>query len=368
MKQSAKHFIPKRIFIENDIADTALSRHILEQFRNIPCKHINDANALLAGTFITHHPHLWQDSLLLARQRGPFMRLCPGTKKHICCLYHNLDTAAGCDLGCSYCFLQGYLDTPLITIYCNLDDMFTELEQKISGNPQQFYRVGTGELSDSLTFDHFTGLSIDLVNWFSDKSNAIIELKSKNIFIDNLLKLEPKRRSVISWSMNSSAIAESEECMAASLDERLHAAEQVQNAGYLIGFHFDPMIYHNDWESGYRETVDKIFKVIKPENIAWISIGALRYPSAFDAVIRKNHPKSRIVLGELFPGIDQKLRYLKKIRIEMFKSLYSRIKSHSRDVFVYLCMEREEVWRRAFGWSPRNSAELKKLLDEQVKH
>ncbi|MDZ7725219.1 MAG: DNA photolyase [candidate division KSB1 bacterium] len=366
MTQTAKKFTPKRIFIEKSVAETEFTRRILDQFK-VAHKHINDANALLTRSAISRRPHLWKKSLLLARQRGPFMRLCPGTQKHICCLYHNLDVAAGCNLGCTYCFLQGYLNTPLITLYANLNDMYTELEDKIAKNPKRFFRVGTGELSDSLTFDDFTCLSRELVEWFSEKSNAIIELKSKNTHIENVLDLKHNGRSVISWSMNSQAMANSEESSATSRNERLRAAKAVQDAGYRIGFHFDPMIHHSDWQTGYRETVDKIFKVIKPETIAWISLGALRYPAGFDSVIRKNHPESRIVLGELVPGLDQKLRYFKKIRIDMFKHMYSWIKSCSPDVFVYLCMEREEIWRRAFGWSPRNSAELKTLLDARVK-
>lgn len=366
MTFSVKHFVPRRIFVEKSVARTPFTTHILKRFQHIPKKQIDDANALLAGSAATQKPELWKHTLLLAKQRGPFMRLCPGTPKHICCLYNNLDVAAGCDLNCTYCFLQGYLDSPVITLYSNLNDMYAELNAKVANKPHRFYRIGTGELSDSLTFDDFTGLSVDLVTYFSDKLNAIIELKSKNIHIDHVLGLDHNRRSVISWSMNSEAMANSEESDAAPLDERLRAAREVQDAGYRLGFHFDPMIHHDNWRDGYRETVDKMFEIIEPENVAWISLGALRYPASFDTIIRKNHPESSIVLGELLPGIDQKLRYFKKIRINMFKHIYSVIKSHAPDVFVYLCMEREEIWQKSFGWSPRNSAELKTLLDKRV--
>ncbi len=365
--RTKKSFSPRQIYVEDAVADSAFTHRILQKFSDVPKKHIKDANDVLDRAAADVKKEEWHGRLLLAKQRGPFLRLCPGTQKHICCLYHNLDVAAGCDLGCTYCILQGYLNNPLITIYCNTDDMFAELDETLSNRSKAFFRIGTGELTDSLTFEHITQLGPELVTFFSDKKNAIIELKSKNVHIDGLLGLKHNGRAVISWSMNSVAMQESEEPLATSLDDRLRAAQEVQKAGYKLGFHFDPMLDHAGWQDGYRETVDKIFSVIKPENIVWISLGALRYPAPFEDVMRENHPDSRIFLGELLPGVDKKSRYFQPIRVEMFKKMGEWIRSYSPEVFVYLCMESQPVWRKSFGWSPQSSAELKRLLDDRVR-
>ncbi len=361
-----KNFYPRRIIVEDAVRETEMGRRIKERFPEIKVENIDDANVIIEQA-ANRDEKIWLDTLLLARQRGPFLRLCPGTQKHICCLYHNLDVVAGCDLNCSYCILQGYINNPLITVYCNLEDMYAELDRTLKTYPGRFYRIGSGELSDSLTFDYFLGLGADLVNYFADKKNAVIELKTKNVHIDGLLGLEHNRRAVISWSMNAGAITKSEETFAPDIESRLAAAAEIQKAGYWLGFHFDPMICYENWQEGYRDTVDKIFSVIKPENIAWISLGALRYPPVLDKVIRENYPETDIVLGELLPGRDKKLRYFKSIRIQMFEQMYSWIKAYSPDLCVYLCMESKEIWKRAFKWSPSNSTELKKLLDERVK-
>ncbi len=367
MNQSkAKQFTPQKIYIEESISHTELAKQIIGKFPHVPQESIRDANELLKISAIPLKPESWQDTILLAKQRGPFLRLCPGTQKHICCMYHNLDVAAGCDLGCSYCILQGYLDTPLITFYCNIDDMFNELDTKVVRHPNQCYRIGTGELSDSLTFEHISQVGPLLVNYFADKQNAILELKSKSNQVDHLLDLDHNKRTVMSWSMNSQAIQEKEEGFAILLRDRLLAAQKCQDAGYRIGFHFDPMIVHKDWQEQYREMVDKIFAVIRPENIAWISLGALRYPASFDDIVRERHPDSSIYLGELLPGIDKKLRYFRPQRVELFKKMYEWIRSYSNDVFVYLCMESRQVWQQAFGSAPRSSSHLKQLLDDRV--
>jgi len=352
-------FRPGHFFVEQSVATLPFTRRIL-------------ANAPEAASTIIHSADELSEPLpervmLLAQQRGPFLRYCPGTQKHICCLYHNLDVAAGCDLGCSYCILQGYLNVPVTTLYCNLEEMWAELDRALSSHPQEFFRVGTGELSDSLTFDPLTGLSADLVKFFAGRPNAIIELKSKNIHIENFIRLPHRRRTVVSWSLNAEAIVASEESQAPGLEERLRAAAEIQRAGFWLGFHFDPMIHHPDWREGYREVVEKIFSFVRPENIAWISLGALRYPPMLDRIIRDHHPRSEIYLGELLPGTDQKFRYFKPLRIEMFHAMYGWIRSHAPDPPIYLCMESDEVWRKAFGYSPGRSAQLKQWLDDRVR-
>ncbi|MBD3378358.1 DNA photolyase, partial [candidate division KSB1 bacterium] len=169
-----------KLWVEKSVKSFSFTQSIIDRLQ-VSTEYIDDAEALWRQAQNSVQARDWQGHALLARQRGPFLRLCPGTQKHICCLYYNLDVAAGCDLGCSYCILQGYLNSPLLTFYCNLDDLFKELEQKLAS--PRFFRIGTGELTDSLTFDHITHQSSHLVTYFARKSNAIIELKSKNIHI-----------------------------------------------------------------------------------------------------------------------------------------------------------------------------------------
>jgi spore photoproduct lyase len=266
-------------------------------------------------------------------------------------------------MDCTYCILQGYFQNHHIIIYTNIDDLFAELEVMFKKFPERVFRIGTGELADSLSTDHITEYSRHLVSFFANKQNALIELKTKSTQVENFIDVVHGGRTVVSWSLNTPRVIATEESYGPTLEQRLLAANRCQNAGFKIGFHFDPLIYYPDWESDYRFVVDKIFEYIDPKNIIWISLGALRYPPYLDHIIRERHPQSQIVYGELFPGIDGKLRYFKSIRIEMFKKMYRWIKEHDENLFVYLCMESSEVWQKAFGWTPENSATLSRMMD-----
>ncbi len=55
-------------------------------------------------------------------------------------------------MDCTYCILQDYLDPSPVTIHSNTDDMFSELDEALSSS-RRVFRIGTGELTDSLAID-----------------------------------------------------------------------------------------------------------------------------------------------------------------------------------------------------------------------
>ena len=355
---SYKLYRPDKIYVESNALKLKATTEILSRLPDFDPIIIEDiAN-------IDQSPP--NKSLIIARQKSDFFKRCPGTQKHICCGYKILNLVNNCEINCTYCILQGYFNSSHIIIYANIEDLFIELKDLFKSYPGRIFRIGTGELADSLSTDHITEYSKLLVPFFADKSNAIIELKTKSTLIENFINLHHGGRTVVSWSLNTPKLIASEESLAPTLEQRLSAAKKCMEAGFKIGFHFDPMIYYSEWEHDYKYVVDKIFEYINPQHIIWISLGALRYPPHLDNIIRERHPQSKIVYGELFPGIDGKLRYFKPIRIDMFAKMYRWIKHYDEKIFVYLCMESSEVWQKAFGWTPNNSSTLANMTDELV--
>jgi spore photoproduct lyase len=234
-------------------------------------------------------------------------------------------------------------------VYANTDQLLTELRRQITEHPQQFFRVGTGELADSLALDSLTRYSELLVEFFSRQSNAVLELKTKSTAIENLLELEHGGRTVVAWSMNPPFIQRTEEHKTATIRERLEAARQCVQAGYPVGFHFDPIIHYPAWQKDYKNLVRRIFENVPVSSVAWISLGALRMPDSLREQVRRRFPRSLLPLGELVPTEDGKLRYFKTIRLELYQRLVAWIREFGEDTPVYACMERPAVWNRAFG-------------------
>lgn len=355
-------FYPEKIWVEKRAASSPATNEILARLEGVPVEWIDTIHKALTSTGRAPEEKI----LVLAKQEGRFLKPCPGTHRYVCCNYYFLNLATNCDVDCSYCILQGYLNNPYLTVYTNLEAMYREVEQVLRADINRFYRIGTGELTDSLSLDHLTAYSQKLIPFFLRFSNAVLELKTKTTGIQHLLSFSPQRRVVVSWSLNPDELIQREERNAPFLSDRLEAAKQCARAGYLLGFHFDPLIHYDHWEAGYHEVVRQLFSSISGEDIVWISLGALRYPREMDGVVRERHPESEIVLGEMFPGKDGKLRYFRPLRQLMFRRMVQWIREEDPRVQIYLCMESPQVWSYAFGDQPLARCGLPDQLDQAV--
>jgi spore photoproduct lyase len=359
----------EKIYLDEKAEKDEVSRAVLEHLPHVPVERVEDKRALIKHFSSMSDPTgLGKKHLLLTRFYGRRLKPCPGTSHHICCGYHVINAMTNCPMDCSYCVLQGYLNNPFLTLYTNWDDLLQEVDAFLSNNPGAFLRLGTGELSDSLVLDSIFPLSQVLVPFFAERKNGLLELKTKSAEVDHLLHLDHQGKTVVSWSLNPQELIEGEEMRTASLAERIDAAKRCQEAGYPIGFHFDPIIFFDGWEKGYQKTVFSLFNEIDPKRVIWISLGGFRYPPELKGIAKERFVNTRIFLGELFPGKDGKFRYFKEIRIEMYQKMVEWLRDVYPDLFIYLCMESREVWKEVFGWAPSNSFHLNQLFEKRVKH
>jgi len=358
-----KKYKPDIVYVETSVEDSAITKNVLSSLPHVSVQRIDSSTELLENARELN-PSLARakKSLVLAEHKGEFFKACPGQQvkggsRNICCNYYVINFASNCHMECSYCYLQAYLNFPHMVVYANVEDLIAELVSQISNHPKQYFRVGTGELADSLALDGFTGYSLPLVEFFSKQRNAVLELKTKSNQIQNLVGLNHNGRTVVAWSLNPPFIQFSEEHKTSSIEERLTAAEKCVEAGYPVAFHFDPIIHYPEWRRDYRDLIKETFARIPSGSVAWISLGALRMPDTLKEVIQRRFPDSILPLGELIPAPDGKLRYFKPIRTEMYELMRKWVGELGSDVPVYACMERPEVWERVFGAThPSNEA------------
>lgn len=304
--------------------------------------------------------------LFLTENLGPFLRKCPGTKSYICCGYHILHVGTYCTMDCAYCILQTYFHPPMLQYFVNQDVLFTELNTLFDSKTPPFCRIGTGEFTDSLIWEPWTGLSKALVPRFARQDRVVLELKTKTCAIESLKDLNHNRKTIVAWSINPPGVIRREERNTASITARLQAAVQCEAWGYPLAFHFDPLVLYDGWEGDYKRLLEQLFNAISPKNVVWISLGSFRFMPSLKPIIQKRFPKSRIVYGEFIPGLDGKMRYFKPLRIELYRKMVGWIKEQAPGVLIYFCMEDEEVWCRTLGFVPEGHWGLSKMLDESA--
>lgn len=353
----------ERIVVERDAEQYRLCKRIREKAPKAQQIRKGAEGDLKAQDF----PDRGKKTLHLLEYSGDILKPCPGTTNHICCGYQILNVAANCPLDCSYCILQSYFNEPDLRVFANVEERLGEVLHNIDNNPDRIFRIGTGEFTDSLALDPLVGWTEMLVPLFSRRKNAVLELKTKTTHIEKLVSLRERGQIIVSWSLNSPTIAATEEHKAAGIRKRLEAAQRCQSAGFIVGFHFDPLIPHPNWEDDYLRTLDLMADLIDPARIIWISMGSFRFMPSLRAIIRQRHPHSSVLDGEFIRGLDGKMRYFKPIRMELYEFMRRHLEAWHDDLGLYLCMESDEIWSRTMGWSPKNTEGLSRFLDDRVK-
>jgi len=332
---------------------------------DVPVEIVRNAQEVFESILRSNDPVQKAKTILfLTRNKGPFVRPCPGTRIYTCCGYQILHIGTFCTMDCSYCILQSYFHPPVLQYFVNHDRLFLELDHLFL--EKKITRIGTGEFTDSMIWEIWTDLSSRLVPKFSRQSRAVLELKTKTTAIDGLRHLRHNRKTIVAWSLNTDRVIKNEEVNTTSLSARLRAAATCESWGYPLAFHFDPMVIYDGCEEEYRGVVEKLFSCVSPGNIVWISIGTFRFMPSLKPIIQKRFPESKIIYGEFISGLDGKMRYFKPLRIGLYRKMISWIREYAPEVLIYFCMEDDEVWQKSMGFVPRDRGGLPKMLDNSA--
>ncbi len=354
----------KKAYIDKEVKDKPETLKIISRLK-ATTSIVNDNSSIYDEISNSPDPvQAGKERLFLTKNRGAFIKECPGTTVYTCCGYKILHIGTFCVMDCSYCILQAYFHPPILQFFVNHQDMMGELDALFQKN--EILRIGTGEFTDSLIWEKYSDISRTLINRFAKQKKAVLELKTKTIAVNSLPDTNHNRKTIIAWSLNTPRIIKTEERNTASLSARFKAAKKCESKGYPIAFHFDPIIIYEGCEKEYQDVIKQIFANISPDNIPWISLGSFRFMPSLKTIIEKRFFQSKIVYGEFIRGLDNKMRYFKPIRLKLYRKLISLIKELAPQVLVYFCMEDDEVWQKTIGFLPKDKGGLPDMLDKSA--
>jgi len=193
-------------------------------------------------------------------------------------------------------------------------------------------------------------------------SNVILELKTKSANVNYLLRSNAPRNIICTWSLNTPTLIRHEEHGTATLDKRLSAARKIADEGYIVGFHFHPIIHYQNWEEDYREVITQIANEFAPEEVALVSMGTLTYIKSVMRDIRKRAIPSQILK---MPMVDAegKFSYPDEIKLSLFSHVYNSFPDYWKEhVFYYLCMEHRRFWKPILGFDFDSNIEFETAM------
>ncbi len=363
MKNQFNYF--DKVYIEESSKNTEMAKRALSLFPKDKIQIVQE-DYFKKGELSASDLDKSKKTLLLKKFKGAFFKRCPGAnQKMMCCNYYVLNLGQHCEMDCSYCYLQSFINFPAVVIYTNIDQALKELEDLKIQYRDQYLRIGTGEQTDSLSLDDISLNSKKLIHFFKDCPNWLLEFKTKSDNIKNFENDNHIGNVIVSWSINPEYIVTKEEHGTAPLKKRLEAAKRVRDKGFKLSFHIDPLIYHPDWETNYGELVQQITQSFSAKEVTHISLGALRFQAVQKSIMRKRFGMESLVCrGEFFRSKDGKLRYDNEIRQKMFQYMSQRLKNKGFNVF--LCMETPENWLNVMESTPKKIHSLKKDFDLKI--
>lgn len=333
-----EEFYPKNIFIEKEVLNSPLAQRVLKMFPQAKTAVLEKKTFCGSENYSKR-----KENLVIIKENFDFVKPCPCTKNCFCCGYNLVNLGFGCAYECSYCFLQQYQNLHAIVLPANIKDFLDKIDaSSLRKGPFPHIRIGSGEFTDSLLFDHITNYSFDIVDFFRGRTEYF-EFKTKSANIDNLLKIPAAQNIVVGWSVNPQNIIDEAEALAAPLAKRLNAAAKIAEHGYKTAFHFDPVIIHEGWRENYLSVIEKIKNAVPSESIAWISVGTLRFSRELKKCIESRFKNNTILDGEFLLDFDGKMRYPKALRKQVYETLAPALKKAFPETYVYLCMEEPDL-------------------------
>jgi spore photoproduct lyase len=275
------------------------------------------------------------------------------SERTVCCGLHTIDAVRGCPFGCSYCTIQ--------TFYGESAELESDLIGKLAElelDPERSYHIGTGQSSDSLVWGNRGGLLDALLSFADRHPNVLLELKTKSDNVRDLCSRDLPINVICSWSLNPETVIDNEEHGTASLERRLRAARTVADHGRRVAFHFHPMIFYQNWRRDYGDIAERLLTRFEPHEVGFVSLGSVTLIRPVVQEIRRRGGETKILQMELTPDPHGKLTYPQQIKLDLFGHLYESLRPWHREVFFYLCMETDEIWRRVFGRSYATNEEF----------
>ena len=123
----------RKIYIDRALAESPLVRNIEERApARIIREYVDDPREIL-NRYVQGGDLVEKEDLLVYNFPGKFLSTCPGSDGMVCCQYFVINFGLGCLFDCHYCYLQSFLNNPLMTLYGNLDDLFAQVDAHTRG-------------------------------------------------------------------------------------------------------------------------------------------------------------------------------------------------------------------------------------------
>ena len=263
-----------------------------------------------------------------------------------CPNYWHFSPYGFCPYDCQYCYLAGTPGvkySPTVKIFLNLLQILNDIDM-VASHLAELTAFYLGKLQDALALDPLTGYSRTMIPFFARQKLARLILLTKSANVENLLDLDHKQHTVLSWSLNPREICIAFEKNLPSPGERITAMRKCADAGYPARAVIMPIIPVEGWQNIYARFLENLLQSVPLDRITLGQICS--YSAALKLTEWKLGQKNPISnqFGKAKSN-DGRMRFHFKLRIAVYRHLIDTIKQFQPKLPIGLCMEEYRTFK-----------------------
>ncbi len=264
-----------------------------------------------------------------------------------CPNYWHFSPYGFCPYDCQYCYLAGTPGvrfSPTVKVFLNLSEMLHQIDRAASraDSPLAFY---LGKLQDGMALDPLTGYSRTLVPFFASHRKARLIVLTKSAEVDNLLDLDHRGHTILSWTLNAPEVHEAFESNSPPVSERIDAMRKCARSGYPLRAVVMPVIPVPDWRAVYSRFLRRVLDDVPLQRITLG--GVCIYRSArqlMELKLGAANAISRNLARATEKCADGRDRFALPQRIGIYRHLVDTIRRHRPGLPIALCLEEKAVF------------------------
>lgn len=245
-------------------------------------------------------------------------------------------TSSGCRAMCLYCYLVcNYNKCSYLRLFVNREQMLDKLLKKAAAAPApQTFEIGSN--SDLLLENAITDNLIYTIRRFAQEGRGHLTFPTKFDMVNPLLGLDHKGKIIFRMSVNPQEIISRIELGTASLSARIHALNEMAEAGYPVGILLAPIILLPDWKQLYGRLFEQLAEELSPKvkQNSFIEIILMTYSFVQNAINTDAFPNSVMLLNrETMTGRGRgKYCYRNEVRQEAEAFLRQKLSEQLEDM------------------------------------
>lgn len=332
----------RRLLVEKDLLQHPRFLHLRAQLPQLANKEVVEIDSVEKVFNRYKKPYLAKRDaldLFIGKKSGTLIKEAPPAYGAQGAPHFYFIHAYNCIYECSYCYLQGYFNSPDIVLFINHEEILAAIENKIIESSSETLWFHAGEFSDSLALSHLTGELPLYFSLFEKYPRAKLELRTKSANIKELKKLSPLSNVITSFSVSPAEAIKEHDAKTAPLSARLKSITELQNLGHPVAIHLDPIIYGPKVLEQYQELIEQMVQTIDLQSIQYFSLGVVRFPKDIYKEVVRNYPDAVFSSQDL--SLSEKIvRYPKPLRRHLLLEIEKMLlKANIEPQRIYLCME-----------------------------